>query len=188
MLLPPVLRAAFRAGAALREAALRAGALRAAALRAGDFRDAALRAGALRAAFFAVFFAVFFPAVLFAALRRAVLVAERLRAAFFAPPPFRADLPLDFRAFATFVTPFRSARQPGAPPGAAPSEKRVACTLTRRPCDLRRIVAQVHAIRARVRQSIDDADRPTAYDDARLARCPTGIAGGRLPVRATTCA
>jgi hypothetical protein len=97
----PVFRAALRAGAALR-----ADAARPAPLRAGARRAAALRAGALRLAFLAVFFAVFFavllpPAFLDAPLRAAFRAVPLRAAAFFAPPPFRADLPLDFRAFAT---------------------------------------------------------------------------------------
>ena len=82
-------------------AALRAGALRLAALRAGARRAAFL--AVFLAAFFAVLFAAFFPPAFFAVPLRAVLRPVRLRAAaFFAPPPFRADLLLDFRAFATF--------------------------------------------------------------------------------------
>jgi hypothetical protein len=83
--------AALRAGAALRPAALRARAGRAPFL------------PVFRAAFDAVFLAAFFPPDLFAVAFRAVFRPVLLRAAaFFAPPPFRADLPVDFRAFATF--------------------------------------------------------------------------------------
>jgi hypothetical protein len=100
---PPLVRAAFRVGAvlrggaALRAALLRAGALRPAALRAGAFREAALRAGAFRPAALARL-----PLDFLAPPFRAALRAVPLRAAaFFAPPRFCADLPLDFRAFAT---------------------------------------------------------------------------------------
>jgi hypothetical protein len=93
LLLPPlVLRAAFRAGAALRVAA---------AFRAGPLRAAFL--AVFFAVFFAAFFAVFLPPAFLVAPLRAFLPPELLRAvAFLAPPALRADLPLDFRAFATF--------------------------------------------------------------------------------------
>jgi hypothetical protein len=75
--------------------------LRLAALRARAGR--ALFLPVFRAAFVAVFLAAFFPPDLFAVAFRAVFRLVLLRAAaFFAPPPFRADLPVDFRAFATF--------------------------------------------------------------------------------------
>jgi hypothetical protein len=96
LLVPPVLRAG---------AALRAGALRPAAFRAGERRPAVLAVvlAAFLVVLFEAFFAVFLTPDFFAVPFRAVLRPVLLRAAaFFAPPPFRADLPLDFRAFATF--------------------------------------------------------------------------------------
>jgi hypothetical protein len=66
------------------------------------------------------------------------------------------------------LTPFRSARQPVAPAGAAPSEKREACTLTRVPYDLRRIVAQVCGLRARLLRTFDAVRSVIPFDEAPL--------------------
>ena len=131
LLPPPVVRAraAFRAGAAFRAAVLRAGALRRGGLSSRRLPRCSLTGGLLGG---------LLRRALPCCLARGALARSCLLCA--APPSrFAAGLP----GLRHVVTPFRSARQPWASTGAAPSKRRVACTPVRVPCDLRRIVAQV---------------------------------------------